>query len=132
MPSMTWADLPLLLRLELVPEGGIGAVDGEDGECLVPMLRPAWESMLRLGLKGRREQFKSLEWKISTKRDRLGVRRCSPGSAASGWSCYIRSLAIAKELYTMGKMIGEDHGARLAKATPARLTNDDWVPKRAR
>jgi hypothetical protein len=38
---MTWADLLLLLRMELVLEGGIGAVDGEDGECLVPMLRPA-------------------------------------------------------------------------------------------
>jgi hypothetical protein len=37
-------------------------------------------------------------------------------------------LAIAKELHMMGEMIGEDHGARLAKATPARLTNDDWVP----
>ena len=46
----------------------------------------------------------------------------------SGWSCYIGSLAVAKELYTMGRMIGEDRGAGVAKATPARLTNDDWIP----
>lgn len=28
----------------------------------------------------------------------------------------------------MGEMMGEDHGARLAKTTPTCLTNDDWVP----
>jgi hypothetical protein len=55
--------------------------------------------------------------------------------AMQSWFCrewlellHSEFVAIAKELYTMGKMIGEDHGARLAKATPARLTNDDWVP----
>ena len=35
---------------------------------------------------------------------------------------------IAEELYTMEEMIGEELGERLAKATPACLRNDSWVP----
>jgi hypothetical protein len=71
----------------------------------------------------------SLESKTPTKRDGLGIGRCSPGSATSGWSCHIGSLVIVKELHTMEEMIGEELGARLAKATPARLRNDDWQSK---
>jgi hypothetical protein len=35
---------------------------------------------------------------------------------------------VAKELHTMEEMIGEELGGRLAKATPACLRNDGWVP----
>jgi len=37
-------------------------------------------------------------------------------------------LVIAKELYTMEEMIGEELGGRLAKATPACLRNDRLGP----
>lgn len=76
---MTWADLPLLVRVELVLErGGLELWI----ERLLVSSSCAWTclgSALGLGLKGRRGRFMSLESKTSTKRDGWAFRLCSPG-----------------------------------------------------